>query len=1491
MGELRQSIDLLGQMRNYLRDLQGHETLLFELIQNADDAPGVTELVLTLTPDAFVVANNGSFREEDFQRLLRIASGGKREERGTTGAFGIGFIAVYQVTDHPQICSSGKCWILNPEADGRVDETPISDDGCTKLVLPWATDATSPVRKGLALPSVNINETIAALQGAAERILPEALLFLRKLDRVALVVDGTLRLKATRRIVADQVELTSNGENTVYRLLHGHFHAAATEYRRLRPGTVESKRTSSLFVAIPVEGTVGSGTWCATLPTQMATGGQLWIQADFMLTTSRKEFGLEAGAAGDWNRLAAAAAGKTIADNAALLCQQLGDSGFWSFVASTRNADQPSANGLLWDQLAPVLPGAHCLLVHSGERISPRDATFLRGSSLDDVSEVLDELEVFVPHDSVAAHRNLLSAEPLSVPVLTVKGLTARLANGNLWTSPTAFWRTDIRRRQALARLIDGLLGAENTSQESRAALASQPIALAADGQCRPPRKLYHAPANVVELLSSIGLSRHFLGLGEPSLEQLTLDWSVDAGVGLLKTVTPEEWNRLWSIAPAQIRGVWEWLARYRADLPGRPDLRRSIGSLCIWPSSGGLRPLETLVVPGSFSDPLGLALILDKAALGTAAHLLDVLDVAALDLRTYVVKQLPGALADHKGVPPQRLRELVMTLAHHRPEIASDEEARHTLTRLALVECDDGTVRAPAEVYWTSAGAMALLGEVPVASRAYQDDAACRELLEWLGVSSRPKLNQILDLLDRITSGPVERSALNAFHGILEYLGTEYQRGDDATKRQLEYLKKTCWLPVRGDSQRWYAPKDVFTCFQDYLFETTGRFLDIGRKQQSSTAALLDWLGLTTEPPMALVVKHALTCATTNHSINVKVYEFLGGAAEPRDVRALREAKCISLADGNFSPSEVFWDHARLGTYARVLPTDLRPHQKFFDLVGVKRVPGGEDGLRILRRVADDRDQDNRPLPEALREVVMECWRLLEQDGASEDYLAPLVAHKVIPTGDGILEYPANLFFDDRPGLAAKFGSYLRGSVIERPEGAHRAMAAAGVRTLSQVMVTEVVEAVDVERWPEIESILKERIGPLKRVCEQRRDLEERPRWELWGAITAFRCQRLSLATRVAIFGGTRQSAAEPGRVHYDASTQHLMVVPQASIPWQPIGRELMYMLLPGQDTGALALAAATVLASGSVEEANATLDDAGFAQLELANGSLAQSQTGEAAISLPRQCDGTELDSMEHPPAGTLRAVQVLTEGQYSGPMAAALDAEAIGAATEGNSRALENGQLVDLGREAASGTTPADHEGLDYAAVAAEAEGTEAHPTRYNGRCPEASRQEGTPRPGGQQSNAGGKQRRSILYSYVVSGSPSASENGDTAEPAERRTVEEAAIAKAVEYERTQGRTPTVMPPGNEGYDLESTDPATGALRYVEVKGLSGEWVALGVGLTVPEFNWARKQGDSAWLYVVEHATGPTPILHAIRNPAGAVTQYRFDHNWRGLSVSSA
>ena len=147
-----------------------------------------TEIVFDVRDDALVVSNDAVFRQVDFDRLREVASGSKRTEDGvrTTGAFGVGFISLYQITDQPEIRSAGQHWVLRPDnpEDERIASLPdpsMTREKGTRFRLPWAFKQ-SQIRQALKAPTVDeahIESFVEELRGA----FPRAMLFLKRLRR------------------------------------------------------------------------------------------------------------------------------------------------------------------------------------------------------------------------------------------------------------------------------------------------------------------------------------------------------------------------------------------------------------------------------------------------------------------------------------------------------------------------------------------------------------------------------------------------------------------------------------------------------------------------------------------------------------------------------------------------------------------------------------------------------------------------------------------------------------------------------------------------------------------------------------------------------------------------------------------------------------------------------------------------------------------------------------------------------------------------------------------------------------------------------------------------------------------------------------------------------------------------------------------------------------------------------------------------------------
>ena len=116
--------DLVPRIRDLI-DGYSKDSILKEYLQNADDS-GATELVVTydrrnhssLIDTKFEIAketslllfNNESFKEKDFNAIVKIGAQGKISDAAATGRFGQGFSSSFSISDHPSFVSSGKAY-------------------------------------------------------------------------------------------------------------------------------------------------------------------------------------------------------------------------------------------------------------------------------------------------------------------------------------------------------------------------------------------------------------------------------------------------------------------------------------------------------------------------------------------------------------------------------------------------------------------------------------------------------------------------------------------------------------------------------------------------------------------------------------------------------------------------------------------------------------------------------------------------------------------------------------------------------------------------------------------------------------------------------------------------------------------------------------------------------------------------------------------------------------------------------------------------------------------------------------------------------------------------------------------------------------------------------------------------------------------------------------------------------------------------------------
>jgi hypothetical protein len=1487
---LSRGIDHLGDLGAKLRDLQGYRTLAYELVQNADDARDTTAMSFDVSEEALIVDNDGVFsdcgnvevadcawREDlthghrcDFHRFRIIASGDKRREEGTTGAFGIGFIAVYQITDCPELISAGRHWILHEDQveDRRIEVCA----GCarcsaqelpgTRFVLPWAREPNSSLRQALRAQSVP-PEGPERMRSELRRSLQIAMLFLKRLCRIQIKWSGQAEACFQRRDEGNTIILGDGDpkNDRAWHIIRGDFSRAADQLRSKHRDQIESKRSAQVALAIPL-GTRGESVLCACLPTEHDVGLPFHLNADFFPSNDRKRVIFADDYQSEWNRAALKGGADTLAASLLQLPALLGAEHLCDLLSNLKKASDNAATGtneptlnVFWQAVAPHLKATQIICTTQEQWTTPSDAAVLLQSEEASVIPVLENLGLKIAHEKLRPYQSLLRLEAIGVRVLNIAdvcevlvshGLNHRAVRGELpcglnqdagltglWTEIERLLQRQQRNPKALAedeRLVRGVA-----------------IAPGRDGALYPCNQIYSADGASVQLFESLNLGIPFVASEESfsGLRYLCRPFDAAAAVAVLKEADAEKFESAWQQKQLDLKPLFAWFENRRQEILADKVTKDRLGALRLYPSSSKLRTMSEVVLPGTFDDPLGLADLLDVPALGGRREFLRDVGMSELDFKTYASQRLPAALKN-TGISADKRLAAVLLLAEHIGKISDDPQVPRRLADVPLVQCNDGVFRWASQCYFDGNIVREALGDgVHFATLPKEHENAVRQVYRWLGVSTEPRLSDIGAQLRELSAKPYSAAGVSRIQKLISYLGKKFDKGDDPP--ELRFLKNTLrWLPAKNKVDRWYQPSELYAAYQAHLFDSQALFLDVPRNIQDASSSFLQFIGVEATPPVSLVVKHLLHCAAKQQPVNVAIYQFLNIMSKDTAVNQLKGKHCLWIEGSYRAPNEVFWGAHPFGRYRWRLGDELRSYGDLLRVLQVRDAPDYQDAFLVLREIAEQFNKTNSPLDDHAFAVLMACWQIFENaltaGSVPSSKFEELHCYKCVPNTSRVLNPPDWIFFENRAGLAGKFGDFLLNNVIPRPLGAGNAFSAAGVRPLGSAVTVEILECVDPKDAPEVLDRIRTRKNEIGRVLESQ--ASSQASLTALSTLDHIRCQvaiRLVARFRLKVFNRDLDSTPEQIPALFRPEQALLMFsLREGGPPWPAIARELSVALFPDEDPGKFAAGLKEILAAGSAAEAARVLDELGFARLDMTVQEVVSAET-----------------------FGSL--------GEPTSPEENVVPDGAGGDATAESPDDLSPEDAIKrlLGSDAPNPSPPV--------------------PQALVGEATTGDGQNGTR---GSRGAAKGKGRL-VLRSYVPSpdqkvGVDEGKEGDGTVSG--RSPVDIAGIARVLEYESKCGRFPTEMPHKNPGYDVESRSDSGNIMRYIEVKAFSGDWSDTYAVLSRTQFDKGSELAGSFWLYVVERADADNYEIHRIQNPPLKANHFMFDDGWRVLAEPS-
>jgi hypothetical protein len=1443
---LDQIVEFLGFLQSKLRGLKGIATLTYELIQNADDvkdlsgnAGGASMISFDVCDDALIVENDGVFRDVDFERMQRIAFGGKREEEDTTGAFGIGFISVYQITDSPEVFSSGRHWRLCPEKpSGKKIEQRLIPTEKTRFRLPWAFEE-SEVRKQLRLETIQ-KEHLDKFALEMERAIRLAALFVKYLQVFTLARNGETLLTLRRSNNNGVIRLDDGTEPVDWQIFSADFHQEASAMRSKLEYLIEKKKSSEVYIAVPNIPLEQSALY-AILPTEMRLPLPFHISADFYTNEDRKSILLGQDYQSEWNRHAIGAAATAAAQHFDQIIDLFAPEHLWQFLSQiqkiTHTEGQDAVFQKFWEKLLPFLPDKAIVQTTTSQMVIPDKARLVDTEEEKAAVPILEKVGIAVVHQDLRKHYSLLQEVGVQRLRLDdiIKALQAKNIAYGTALSQAPKGLQSIEDWEQLWAATNVLFGPQRASQQDRTEAVEKfsTLAIAFDTHenlCFP-EKLYFSDQETQELFTQVHWFMDRSPDAKPVPRDLIHNFEVEDAIAYLQEKTDEQILADIQDGVIDIAEFYVWLEGHQQQISYNQSIIQDLRDLPIWPAGDSYTTLEVLYLAGGFEDPFHLASFVDIAALGGRQEFLQhVLQVKPLDFITYVKDFVPEVLAGEASNKSKRA--LVSLLAARLGEIRDNEEIRRLLSSTTIVDCSDGIFRTASEVYFPSEIISVLGNDVHIAKLSADDKESVRALYAWLGVTDNPRLQDILERVKFLVAKPPTKHTVEAIEKVFTYLANQWVIWDETQHAYFEELRQIRWLPGTSGPEHWHSPGALFPIFRDYLFASEGNFLAFSRPTQNQSSDLRKFLGMDRKIPPIYVVRQLLHCSQHNERVNKEVYDFLNTEVDVEDpaLGNLEGRACLLLPNDDeiryVRPDQVFWGEHPFGRFRFSLDPEFRQFDALFRRLGVREnQPIVEDYLQVLLDISKEYGTSNLYLEEDAYSVVMTCWQFLgraceNEELTAADLRAGIKGHKVIPDPRKILALPERLFFEDRAGLAKKFYKLLLNDIIPRSEGAWYAMELAGVKPLSQAVTLQLTSAPDQAQDEFTENRIQERKILIQRIIDsQKTSGVDGLREDILEQLEYIQVSELEI--RLTVHAFNRVLSIDPEPAYAAFKDQSLYTVHRdGQVNWAAMGRELAYAIQPSGEVGSLAMGIKEVLANETFEGASISLDELGYPPLH-------------------------QVDKIEVP------------EGERIG--------------------ALGGDDLVGDPLDAILGGQGPDVP--DMPERPPEGSGTGGGGTGTGGTRPPRSRK-----------------KKSRLISYVYPEDAVIDVNEPIQDTKRRTKVEKAGIQKVIQYEIMHLRTvkdKNVEQPNHPGYDLESVDEA-GNKRLIEVKALSGYWESSNPAMmTRTEYKTARKHGDLFWLYIVERATAEDEedtVIYCIQNPANRAHYYLYDDGWEPLAVKS-
>jgi hypothetical protein len=1513
--------NLLGNIRSHLAGLQGYDVMALELIQNADEAKAES-VVFDITDRGLLVVNSGKFTycgdlhtrpcsfiassnySCDYHRIADVGSGGKLSRGENIGRFGIGFVSTYQVTDHPEIRSSGIKLTLHPE-EGQWFIEPFEQPEGTTFFLPWADDPNTEARLALGVSHVSTAH-VDQLVEDFQKVLRNSLLFLRHVRTAEVRRNGQLLVACDldRSDGSDLiVSFRPSGEVEQWHILRADAAESAARLYAAHPRLESLGRGTKISIGLRIDPEpLTEGVLYAFLPTEQSTGLPMHINADFFPESDRKSImfakheNVQAFTHEDaWNAMLIDAAAAELARDPEGLRKTLGDAHLWQILGRAFELSKPSNHPTcfkrFWERLKVTGAQAHIALAQDGSVQLP-GAVFLPFRSYPTIqqSKTLLDLGGRFVAEEINSFRNTI--QDLGAPILTFDRLVTLI-----WQAISQRVIAEVEVEEArlesfyrpLWSMVNDLFpdGANQNAATNPSILRLLGIPFIVTARLRVVtiRQSVVAPAaldagTVALLLPRLDIAAHHI-LGFPKIARLIRQLDLGGVVNHISSMcATEPVEAVISVDQKELRDLYAMFADLDRQATVEKTVYQALRNLPIWLSSRGLIKATQALLPGNFTDPTGQADLLETSVLSDSARefVSSKLGVQTQTIEAFVQNVLPRFFNDDGPLDAQKYTRFISELASQ-PALVNDENIRRLLGSLPIVPTEDGRWSRPTNTYRRTDELVKVLGDATHlwfdASRV-PNARSVHTFIDSLGIRRSPLAQHLVERMLFIAAKylPTEdakRASGEAFYVLCDHY--EEWKEKPFFQGAIDSLRGVACFPAEGDAENWHSGSNLYAPYRAEAFRSQADILDFRSTARLKTDLLED-LDVTINPETRLVIDHLQHCVKTGAQPHVSTYQVLNERAQRSDplISTLAGSRCIYVESQKtfVRPNQLYWSPQQLGRYAFTIPGNLEAFKPLFTAIGVKNAPEGRDYVDILLDIVGEYFEQSKAVAGADRSVYEACLTGVSGADEREEIDAPDIRRlKEAPSILNLMgqpTHPDEVLLQDSEWHAGFFNGELDRALCKPAPELWPFIEKVGVRRLSESaqVALEFVDGPKSEE-PHLAEKLMERIDILARLLHDKPTPVKRKVRKALSELTAVSYELVRIQASVHVGGDWASAPTSAAHAFYDIDKRQLILArPVGDRSWPHVLNAIFHQLMPeesGSEISKLTLSVRPLM-SMPVEDAHRELTDAGIPYLDAESGSgqaddlTSSSLDDKGSTTDPGYQPETKPDTAptDEPKGGERTPDRPGTSRRTGEPNTPSKDVSAP-----------DQGQHGTGSTDAQEKDAPAG----DQSAGFGHSKGSSTGDKRTKKPRPKHKEQ---------------WDRR--LLSYVRKKQEASADADEQEGPSEHNlAVEVVARAAVCAYEKARGRVAEQMAQTHPGYDIISNDPLSGEERIIEVKGVSGEWNRTGVEVSRLQFSTAQDQGSRFWLYVVEFAfDSEHQRVLPIRDPASQVTGYVFDSGWR-------